>query len=277
MLHDTALDYYTRHDRVHLAGTSTPTRQLLAADYLTHREGAADPYAVIALASTRHDAAELNTEIRRQLRAAGQLGPDTTSGDNDDGEERRGYAPGDLVIVTRNDHQVGLLNGTRAVLTAATPEQLTLRTDTGDHVTVPTTWAGEHLDHGYAMTVHKAQGLTSSVALLYGTNALTQQAGYVALSRGTTANHLYTSAASLLAASTTTETHPARFELIEPDPVDITRQLAQRLGVTRHQVLASQQNPAWPPRPARARPAGLRPPDHHRPQRSRDNGRDFGR
>ena len=41
------------------------------------------------------------------------------------------------------------------------------------------------------MTCHKAQGATVDVALLYGTAGLTREAGYVALSRGRTANHLY--------------------------------------------------------------------------------------
>ena len=41
------------------------------------------------------------------------------------------------------------------------------------------------------MTCHKAQGATVDVALLYGAGALTREAGYVALSRGRAANHLY--------------------------------------------------------------------------------------
>jgi hypothetical protein len=41
------------------------------------------------------------------------------------------------------------------------------------------------------MTCHKAQGATVDTALLYGTGALTREVGYVALSRGRTANHLY--------------------------------------------------------------------------------------
>jgi conjugative relaxase-like TrwC/TraI family protein len=271
---DQALEYYVTNDRVHLSISTSQARQALAADYLTHRDANADPYAVVALASTREHAAALNAEIRRQLRAAERLGPDTTSDATNSGTDQMGYAPGDLVIVTRNDHQVGLLNGTRATLASATPEQLTLRTDTGEQVTVPTSWAGEHLDHGYAMTVHKAQGLTTSVALLYGTSTLTQQAGYVALSRGTSANHLYTSAASLHAATNTTENNPARFELLEPDPADITRRLAERLGVTRRQVLARDQRPTWRPAPARPRPR--LGPDYPHPRPGRDHGRDFG-
>ena len=53
------------------------------------------------------------------------------------------------------------------------------------------------LDHGYATTCHKAQGLTVDVALVYGTDALTREAGYVALSRGRRANHLYATTSDL--------------------------------------------------------------------------------
>jgi ATP-dependent exoDNAse (exonuclease V) alpha subunit len=41
------------------------------------------------------------------------------------------------------------------------------------------------------MTCHKAQGATVDVALVYGGGGLTREAGYVALSRGRTENHLY--------------------------------------------------------------------------------------
>ncbi len=213
---------------------------------------------MIALAATRADATALNTAIRAQLRTAGRLGPDTTS--EPDG---RSYAPGDLVIVTRNDHPRGLLNGTRATLTRATDRELSLRTETGMSITVPTSWAGEHLDHGYAMTVHKAQGLTTEIALLYGTDALCQQSGYVALSRGRHANHLYTSATSLVADRAGIRKAPARFELLGPDPTDVATRLAQQLRINRRHTLARDQAPAYRYEPA---------------YRSRDceSGRDFG-
>ena len=53
------------------------------------------------------------------------------------------------------------------------------------------------LDHGYATTCHKAKGLTLDTALVYGTDALTREAGYVALSRGRRGNHLYATSADL--------------------------------------------------------------------------------
>ena len=53
------------------------------------------------------------------------------------------------------------------------------------------TYATDRVDHAYAMTCHKAQGLTVDTALLYGTAALTREAGYVGMSRGRQANHIY--------------------------------------------------------------------------------------
>jgi conjugative relaxase-like TrwC/TraI family protein len=237
---DTALDSYLTHDRVHLHATPRRGRGQLAADYLTHRAHHTSPYAVIALASTRHDVTRLNTAIRDQLRSTCALGPDTVVVPGEDSD--RGYTTGDLVIVTRNDYHVGLLNGTRASITAADPQQLSLRTESGDQVSVPTTWAAEHLDHGYAMTVHKAQGLTTEVALLFGTTALCQQAGYVALSRGRDANHLYITVGDL--ARDTTDAIPPHDG---PDPTEVLRSLAQQLGYNRRHTLASDQSPAYAP------------------------------
>jgi len=239
---DDALMAYLTHDRVHVHVTPSRTRQQLSADYLAHRAKHGDPYAVIALACGRRDVARLNSAIRRQLQSSGQVGPDAVivAGVLSD----RGYANGDLVVVTRNDHRTGLLNGTRATVTHADPAQMSLRTEGGEHVTVPTSWAGEHLDHGYAMTVHKAQGLTTGVALLYGTVALCQQAGYVALSRGRDANHLYTTLVDLQPDGSRVEIDAA-YERRGPDPAAVTRSLTEHLGYGRRHTLASDQTPVY--------------------------------
>jgi ATP-dependent exoDNAse (exonuclease V) alpha subunit len=237
---DTALAAYVAAERIHVHVTPSRTCRQLATDYVAHRDQRDDPYAVVALAITRRDVARLNDTIRTELQANGALGPDTVvvPGDDDD----RSYASGDLVIITSNDHRVGLLNGTRGTVIAVDPRRLSLRTESGDEVTVPTVWAASHLDHGYAMTVHKAQGLTTKVALLYGASALCQQAGYVAMSRGREANHLYASLGSL-------QPEPAGVglganeQLLTSNPAEVVRALAEFLGQDRRQVLALDQQP----------------------------------
>jgi hypothetical protein len=111
-----------------------------------------------------------------------------------------------------------------------------LRTEDGRALTVPTGWAHGRLTHAYAMTVHKGQGLTTGVALLYGTGALCQQAGYVAMSRGRDANHLYT------AIDPAEADHDRGFRLAGgADPTDVLDALADRLTYAPRQQLASHQ------------------------------------
>ena len=66
-----------------------------------------------------------------------------------------------------------------------------MRTATGDIPLGPTFLAAGGLDHGYAITIHQAQGLTTDTALLLGGDHLYREAGYVALSRGRTHNAVY--------------------------------------------------------------------------------------
>ncbi len=61
---------------------------------------------------------------------------------------------------------------------------LAVRRNTATDRVVPTSYLDTgHLDHGYAMTIHKAQGLTADEALVLATDDLYQEAGYTALSR----------------------------------------------------------------------------------------------
>jgi ATP-dependent exoDNAse (exonuclease V) alpha subunit len=143
------------------------------------------------LAVRRRDVTLLNDIVRDRLLAAGRLGCDPVTAGH--GDTAREYRVGDRVTVTANDHQLGLLNGTHATVTTVDQGRrtLTLAAEDDRNVVVGADWAGRHLDHSYATTCHKAQGATVDVALLYGTAALTREAGYVALSRGRAANHLY--------------------------------------------------------------------------------------
>jgi conjugative relaxase-like TrwC/TraI family protein len=185
-----ALDLYDQHRRLHTASDPGQLREQLAADYTGARADTADPWTVVALASRRSDVRQLNDLIRSRLRRDGVLPESGVHVDTPAG--RVGFAVGDQVLVTHNDHQRGVLNGTAGIVTAADSAGLTFRTRDGRQVQVDRRWLEDgRLDHGYAMTVHKAQGRTVHTALLLGDNNLAAEAGYVGLSRGTHANHLY--------------------------------------------------------------------------------------
>jgi hypothetical protein len=67
----------------------------------------------------------------------------------------------------------------------------------GVEVVVPGCWptaaylAAGHLDHGYAMTVYKAQGMTTGRTFLLGTDTPDGRGGYTGLSRGRVSNDIY--------------------------------------------------------------------------------------
>ena len=139
------------------------------------------------LSLTRDGAAELNQRARATLLAAGELG-DVEATIEDTGID---FRSGDTVVCLRNDRRLGIRNGDIAVVRRSTDDSLVVETARGQ-VELPAAYlAAGHLDHGYALTVHKAQGATYDVALLLGDHHLYAEAGYTALTRGRDRNHAY--------------------------------------------------------------------------------------
>jgi conjugative relaxase-like TrwC/TraI family protein len=185
-----AISRYERHGRVVLGDGAEDVRQRLVADWWkASGEGEA-----AMIAARRVDVADLNARAREFMRASGQLGPDALRvGD-------REFAVGDQVVTLKNARHLGVVNGTRGVVTAVDANSLALgvRTRDGRDVTLPRTYletttqlGGATLDHGYAITGHKAQGMTTGKAFVLGTEDLYREWGYVAMSRGSVENHLY--------------------------------------------------------------------------------------
>ncbi len=169
-------------------GPDTDTvRTALVADW--HAAVTSGHHAIM-LASRRGDVADLNQRARQQLHLAGTLGPPVWNNDT------TSFSIGERVIAHRNRHDLGLLNGQHVTVTGATDTALTIRTDHGANIAVPNRYidAG-HLTHGYALTVHKAQGMTCDVAYFLGDDSLYNELAYTGLSRGRHTNHLYTVAA----------------------------------------------------------------------------------
>jgi conjugative relaxase-like TrwC/TraI family protein len=191
-----ALDTYREHGRLHTHHDRDSLHTQAVTAYLHARNEQTDPWQIVLLASSRDDVRQLNHHVRQALLQRGQLGKKALHVDTDRGPVD--YRVGDQVLITRNDHPRRLLNGTTATVTGLDRDGLALHTATGAHVTVDRDWlAAGQLDHGYAMTLHKAQGRTVHTALVVGNESLSAQAGYVGLSRGTHANHLFLSSRDL--------------------------------------------------------------------------------
>lgn len=186
---DQAVAAYDEHHRVHLAPTAETAMVAMAADWWAARR---DGSHAIMIASRRATITQLNRLARAMRAEAGQLGHAQLS----IGE--RSFAVGDEVIGLRNDRRLGILNGDIATVTGIDADKQTItvalhrqRNGGAREVVLPAGYTERHLDHAYAMTAYKAQGLTVDRTFSLGDDTLNAQVGYTTLSRGKTANDLY--------------------------------------------------------------------------------------
>jgi conjugative relaxase-like TrwC/TraI family protein len=218
-----AVSLWRDHDRITLAPSADAARQLLVDDwYRADRSG--DRALMVAL--TRADVDDLNGRARERLRAEGHL---PAEGMEVGGKE---FAVGDRVLTLRNDRRLGVVNGGRATVIDLQPDDRTMTVCIPDpsgtddrRLVLPEAYlAAGHLSHGYATTVHKAQGATVARAFVLGSTALYREAGYTAMSRATDGTELYQVAPA-----------PTRWQ----PALDPTDELARLLGRSKAQQLAA--------------------------------------
>lgn len=179
---------YDGHGRVKVGENPAEVRAAMALDwYRAQRNGER----AVMVALRRDDVAELNVRARAMLLADGTL-DDTdavTVGE-------RSFSVGDRVVCGRNDRRLRVHNALAGTITAIQPGDagpvVCFADDAGTDYAVPASYVeAGHLDHGYATTIHKAQGATVDRCLVLGDDRLYRQAGYTALSRGRIGNDLY--------------------------------------------------------------------------------------
>ena len=94
----------------------------------------------------------------------------------------RQFASGDRIMFLRNERGLGVKNGTLATIEQVTPQRMAVRTDDGRNAAFDTKDYA-HIDHGYAATIHKAQGMTVDRAHVLATPGMDSHGAYVAMSR----------------------------------------------------------------------------------------------
>lgn len=188
------------HEHGRLRESSTPIESLsvLTSDWLADALPA-DKKLIVT--GTRLDAYRANQAVREALAVAGRLKGQAQAVLCEAGAERE-FREGDRILFLRNDLGIGVLNGTLGTLaewrTHGVEQVAIVRLDDGKRVEVPTN-TYRHLDHGYALTVHKAQGTTvdGNVYVLASEAMSDREWSYVALSRAKRQTLLYSNGADL--------------------------------------------------------------------------------
>jgi len=180
-----ALSAYERSGRLRLAPSADSSREAMTEAWWSSHQAGED---AMMYALRRADVDDLNARARARLKAAGELGDERAE------VAGREFAVGDKVMCLRNDHRLGVRNGTVGTVAAVEAGEVVLAD--GTHLPSSYLQAG-HLMHAYASTVHKGQGATVDRAYLLGSDQLYREAGYVGMSRGRLSNELFVVATDL--------------------------------------------------------------------------------
>ena len=200
-----ALGAYQRHGRITFADTAPDALAVMVGDWWRATQFGEQ---ALMIATRNVDVDDLNAAARTRLEAAGDItGPDLDI-------DGRPFAAGDRVLFTRNDRHLGVINGDTGTVTSIDTDNQAVTVDVGRDEPVdvgPAQLAGRRVVHGYATTVHKAQGATVDRLLVYGDDRLYREAGYVAMSRGRDHNQLYV----VTSRDTDLDAHPAAIETLD--------------------------------------------------------------
>ena len=173
-----AIHAYDSHGMVHAAPTREQARDDLIDRWDRERQASPDKSRII-LTHTNDEVRALNEAARERMRAAGDIGDDVRI-TVERGE--RSFASGDRVMFLQNERGLGVKNGTLGTIEQVSERSMSVRTDDGRSVVFDLK-DYDRIDHGYAATIHKAQGMTVDRTHVLATPGLDAHGSYVALSR----------------------------------------------------------------------------------------------
>ena len=94
----------------------------------------------------------------------------------------RDFAAGDRIMFLKNERSLGVKNGSLGTIRSVSPIGMVVMLDDGRAVAFDLKDYNQ-VDHGYAATIHKAQGMTVDRVHVLATPGLDRHGAYVALSR----------------------------------------------------------------------------------------------
>lgn len=193
---------YYRRGALQDAGTRENAERMVARGYLADTSAGLKSLAILP---TNEQAGRVSGRIRDELVKLGKVDPAGVPL----GLDGNVAGVGDLVRARENNYAVGVTNQRRYEVREVLPDGglRVVREDNGREVTMPAAYVQEHVQLGYAGTVHSGQGLT--VDTCHGAHeGQGDVAGlYVPLSRGVQANTLYVVTQPEVPGESTGQTH----------------------------------------------------------------------
>ncbi|MFQ5948877.1 MAG: MobF family relaxase, partial [Acidimicrobiia bacterium] len=154
-----AVEMYQQRRRIIVAQCRHETLARAVDDWYRHVAATGDLSDSLLIAHDNDTVADLNQRARIHLAASRRLeGPALEVGE-------RVFQAGDRILCLQNQSRLGVLNGDLGTLLAVDPDgqSLTVRLDRDPDTRQLPAWYLDqgHIDYGYALTGHKAQGITT--------------------------------------------------------------------------------------------------------------------
>lgn len=190
--HPESIDLYVANDRVREGATET----MADAAYEAWRADVRAGKATVLVSDSTEAVASLNVRARTELIMEGRVDALREVALHDGSRA----AVGDTVITRRNDRQLRaaqawVRNGDRwtviGVRRNGSVEARRYGRRWGSAVLLPAEYVSRHVDLGYAITAHRAQGITTDTAHVVVASGSTRENLYVAMTRGREANTAY--------------------------------------------------------------------------------------
>ena len=177
---------YAERGHVQIHGSRDAAREALAASYVGDKGKGSQ----IILAHSNADVQALNQAVRDARKERGELAGSARFVTERGGRE---FAAGDRIVFLKNDRDLGVKNGTLGTVERAEDGSLAVRLDSGEARQVQASQYAA-VDHGYAVTIHKAQGVTVDRAYLLATPGMDRSLAYVGMTRHREAATLFAGA-----------------------------------------------------------------------------------
>lgn len=193
---DTVLALYDEHGRIHSDPDTGATEQAYAAWKHDHQQGLSS----LLIASDTGTVVELNERAHADRVASGDVNIDHTVLLREDAQA----GIGETLLARKNNRWlrdsdgVFVANGTRLTVTGVRPDgscEATVETS-GATLTLDKEYLAASVELGYAVTAHRAQGVTVDTGHTVVSEELSREPFYVAMTRGKAANHAYVDTAA---------------------------------------------------------------------------------
>jgi Ti-type conjugative transfer relaxase TraA len=178
------LSAYAEHGAIRFEDDIGAARNAIVGDVIGDMDARPNGSRLV-LAHRRADVADLNDAIRTVRQGRGELQGEhlyqTTEGE-------RAFAAGDRLLFRENNRDLGVKNGMLGTVERAEPGRLEVRLDNasgpglGRRVSVSMADYAA-VDHGYATTIHKAQGATVDRTYVLASGTMDRHLTYVSMTR----------------------------------------------------------------------------------------------